>query len=71
MEPMVVSRGLVILGKDQPPDLLYVSYPDPNRSVEPNVHEPDHHIALYARLDALQPELRSLVLQALDRDPSL
>ena len=68
MRRLLAHRALVVL-HPEPPDLLYVSYPQGSTSADPQlegVREPDHRIALYARIDALSPEARAQVLQELE-----
>jgi len=75
MRHLLAHRGLVFLGREspeEPPDLLYVSYPQGSTSADlhvEQVREPDHRIALYARIDALSPELRARVLLELEDVP--
>jgi hypothetical protein len=72
MRHILAHRGLVLLGTEEPPDLLYVSYPQGSTSADSQVgevREPDHRIALYARLDALSQDTRAQVLKELEDAP--
>ena len=69
MRNLLAHRGLVLLKQKEPPDLLYVSYPRGSTSEDPRtgeVREPDHRIALYARIDGLSPVVRAQVLKELE-----
>lgn len=67
-------RALVVLDRDEdPPDFLYVSFPAGSPPVDPTVterhdyevHQADHRVILFVRLEALKDETRQLVLQEL------